>query len=255
MPPRALIADDETLLRDELADMLAIAWPDLEIVATPGDGPATVAALEAHQPDIAFLDIRMPGFSGLEVAARLGALPRRPHVVFVTAYDNHAVEAFEHQAADYLLKPLTPERLAVTVTRLRNLLSQAQPAPDLSALLAALQRQTAPAAPTPLRWIRAAVGDTIKLIAVDDVIYFAATDKYVAVFTREGESLIRTPLKELADQLDPACFQQIRRGTIVNLRHVQSATSDLRGHLALRLNGRPETLQVSRSYTHLFRQM
>lgn len=254
MNPRALIADDEALLRAELVDMLAAAWPELEIVATPGDGPAALAALIAHQPDVAFLDIRMPGFSGLEVAAQLGGLGKRPHVVFVTAYDAHALEAFEHQAADYLLKPLTPERLARTVTRLRALVSQAQPAPDLGALLQALQKQVAPATP-PLRWIRAAVGDSVRLIAIDDVIYFAAADKYVAVFTREGESLIRTPLKELAEQLDPAVFQQIHRGTVVNLRHVQVASTDARGHLVLRLNGRPETLQVSRSYTHLFRQM
>ncbi|WP_341678178.1 LytTR family DNA-binding domain-containing protein [Niveibacterium sp. SC-1] len=252
--PRALVADDEPLLAAELVDLLQAAWPELELLPIAPDGPSALAALEAQQPDFAFLDIRMPGLTGLEVAARLESLPRAPQLVFVTAYDQYALEAFERAAVDYVLKPATAERIARCVARLKQRVAAPAPQPDIAGLLAALAQQQAPRT-APLRWIRAAVGDTVRLIPIDEVIYFGATDKYVAVFTAEGESLIRVPLKDLVPQLDPAHFAQVHRGTVVNLRHVESVTPDGRGHLDLRLRGRPETLTVSRSYTHLFRQM
>lgn len=254
-PIRALIADDEPMLRADLADELARLWPELQIVAEAEDGPAALAACRATRPQIAFLDIRMPGLSGMELARTLLAEGHAPLMVFVTAYDSFAIEAFEREAVDYLLKPVTEARLAQCIGRLKKRLDTPQATPDLSALLAALQGGMAAAAPARLNWIRAAVGDTVKMIAVSDVVYFAATDKYIAVFTREGESLIRTPLKELLEQLDPAQFQQIHRGMIVNLHHVQSARPDGNGRVLLRLAGRAETLTVSRSYAHLFRQM
>ncbi|MCX9154801.1 LytTR family DNA-binding domain-containing protein [Niveibacterium sp. 24ML] len=255
-PISALIADDEPLLRADLADELARLWPELQIVAQAEDGPAALAACRAAKPQIAFLDIRMPGMSGMDVARALLAEGTAPLMVFVTAYDSFAIEAFEREAVDYLLKPVTEARLAQCIGKLKKRLEAPAATPDISALLAALQGSLAgQAAPARLNWIRAAVGDTVKMIPVSEVIYFAATDKYIAVFTREGESLIRTPLKELLDQLDPVHFQQIHRGMIVNLRHVQNARSDGNGRVLLRLAGRPETLTVSRSYAHLFRQM
>jgi len=252
---RAIVADDEPLLRADLVDALQQIWPELEIVAEAGDGDAALAACRAQRPEIAFLDIRMPGQSGMSVAQTLLNEGNAPLVVFVTAYDSFAVEAFEREAVDYLLKPFTTQRLAHCVEKLRKRLAQPAPAPDLGSLIAALQRGIAQVPAAKLNWVRAAVGDTVKLLAVKDVVYFAATDKYVAVFTQDGESLIRTPLKELLDQLDPADFQQIHRGLIVNLRHVQSARPDGNGRVLLKLAGRPETLTVSRSYAHLFRQM
>ncbi|GAA5178661.1 LytTR family DNA-binding domain-containing protein [Niveibacterium umoris] len=254
-PARAIVADDEPLLRAELVDELRRLWPELQIVAEAADGDAALAACQTHQPDIAFLDIRMPGQSGMAVAQALVAAGKAPLFVFVTAYDNFAIEAFEREAVDYLLKPLNVERLAQTLGKLQKRLSAPAPAQDLSALIAAVQRQIAPQPAAHLNWVRAAVGETVKLIPIADVIYFAATDKYVAVFTQEGESLIRTPLKDLIDQLNPADFQQVHRGMIVNLRHVQSARPDGNGRVLLKLAGRPETLTVSRSYVHLFRQM
>lgn len=255
-PTTALVADDEPLLRAELVDELRALWPALHVVAEAADGQTALAACEAARPDIAFLDIRMPGLTGLEVAQQLQARGTLPAVVFVTAYDQFAIEAFERAAFDYLLKPVRRERLAATVNRLQQRLADPTSAPDLDAVLAAL-RQALPGAapPTWLHWVRAAVGDTVRLIAVEDVVYFAATDKYVAVFTREGESLLRTPLRELGEQLDPAHFQQIHRGVIVNLRHVRSARTDGNGRAVLSLDGRPETLLASRRYAHLFRPM
>lgn len=252
---RAVVADDEPLLRADLVDALRQLWPALQIAAEADDGDAALAACRAQRPDIAFLDIRMPGQSGMSVAQTLLNEGVAPLLVFVTAYDSFAVEAFEREAVDYLLKPFTMQRLEHCITKLRKRLEQPATAPDLASLIAALQRGASPAPAARLNWVRAAVGDTVKMLAVKDVIYFAATDKYVAVFTQEGESLIRTPLKELLDQLDPADFQQIHRGLIVNLRHVQSARPDGNGRVLLKLAGRPETLTVSRSYAHLFRQM
>lgn len=261
--PRAVLADDEPLLLAELRDQLAEAWPALHIVAEAGNGPAAFDAIVRQRPDVAFLDIRMPGLTGLEVAQRIATeLPAdaRPRIVFVTAYDDHAIEAFEQAALDYLLKPLTPARLAVSVARLREALAQRDAsraqgisaAPDaLAAALARLLPQTA--APAPLRWVKAAQGGTVRMIPLDEVCYFSATDKYTAVFTRDGEALLRTPLKTLLERLDPARFTQIHRATIVNLDQIVDARPECSGNWTVGLRHRPERLTVSRSYAHLFR--
>lgn len=250
----ALIADDEPHLAAHLAQHLEALWPELDIVASAANGLEALERIEALHPDIAFLDIRMPGLSGLEVARRLN---RPCRLVFVTAYDQYAVEAFEREAVDYLLKPVSDERLQQAITRLRNTL--AQPAPALpDALLNQLQGLLAgqlPGKPAPLRWIKAQVGQTVRLVAADDICYFQSADKYTAVFTRDAELLIRTPIKELAEQLDPEQFWQIHRGTLVNVRQIAGAKHDALGRVSLQLKDRPDTLAVSRGYAHLFRQM
>ena len=247
---RAIIAEDEPHLAKDLRRRLARLYPDLEIVAVLADGVAAAEALTTLSPDVAFLDIRMPGMSGLEVA-RLA--PPHCRVVFVTAFDDHAVAAFEQAAADYLLKPVSDERLAHCVARLQR---RVQVAPE--SLLAQLQTllQTAKLnKPEPLRWIRAQVGQTVRLVAVEEVCYFQSVDKYTAVMTRDAELLLRTSLKELLGQLDAEYFWQVHRGIIVNVRYLDAARHDLLGRVTLTLRERPETLAVSRSYTHLFKQM
>ena len=246
----ALLADDEPHLVTHLAQRLARLWPELGIVATTGNGLEALERIQALRPDMAFLDIRMPGLSGLEVAARL-TVPCR--LVFVTAYDQFAVQAFEREAVDYLLKPVTDERLGRTLARLRG--SEAAPLPET--LLASLRDllRAAPGAPGPLRWIKAQAGQTIRLVGVDEICYFQASEKYTTVVTRDAELLIRTSIKELAEQLDPAQFWQIHRSTLVNVRQIAAARHDAMGRLALQLKHRPETLPVSRTFAHLFRQM
>ncbi len=253
MSPTALIADDEPLLAEDLRRRLAALWPELEIVAICHDGPAALARLEAHKPEIAFLDIRMPGLSGLEVAAQLD-YPCQ--VVFVTAYDQYAVEAFEKAAIDYVLKPADEARLAKTIGRLRRAI-RAPSGSERSRLAEALEKVSlrGTAQPAPLKWIRASVGDAVRLVPVAEVRYFQAADKYTAVMTAAGELLIRTPIKELAEQLDAESFWQVHRGTIVNARYVSAARHDESGRVLLSLRDRPETLTVSRAYAHLFRQM
>ena len=244
---RALIAEDEPNLAADLARRLARLWPQLEIAAVVHDGLAAREALAELAPDVAFLDIRMPGLSGLEVAR--GA-PAGCRVVFVTAYDEHAVAAFDAAAADYLLKPVADARLEQCIARLR-----AAPAHDPGDLLARV-RALLPVVPNPpLRWLRAQVGQITRLVAVEAVCYFQAGDKYTSAVTREGEFLLRTPIKELLPQLDPDQFWQVHRGTLVNVGQIVAAKRDLLGRLALNLRDRPETLAVSRSYAHLFRQM
>jgi DNA-binding LytR/AlgR family response regulator len=256
--PRALIADDEPHLAAYLRERLAAIWPDLHIVGVAGDGPEALRLIDAHDPDVLFLDIRMPGLTGLEVARRVAA---GVHVVFVTAYDQYAVSAFEREAIDYVLKPVSDERLRETVRRLRERIRSAAPPEGLAAALETLGRMlptlagSVPGAPERLAWVRAAIGNQVRLIAVDEVCYFKANDKYTSVFTRDGEALIRTSLKELSEQLDPARFWQIHRGTIVNLAHVASSTRDLSGRIQVRLKSRPEMLAVSRAFAHRFRQM
>jgi DNA-binding LytR/AlgR family response regulator len=256
--PTALLADDEPHLLAHLAQRLATQWPELALVATCGNGLEALERIQTLRPDMAFLDIRMPGLSGLEVAARL-AVPCR--LVFVTAYDQFAVEAFEREAVDYLLKPVSDERLGRTLARLRDLTGPPPPPPgtllaQMQALLAGagLGGPAGPAA-TPLRWIKAQAGTTLRLVAVDEVHYFQANGKYTSVFTREAELLIRTPIKDLAEQLDPDLFWQVHRGTLVNVRQIAAARQDALGRLTLHLKQRPETLPVSRGYAHLFRQM
>jgi DNA-binding LytR/AlgR family response regulator len=248
---KALIADDEPLLALSLKTALADAWPELEIAAVVPNGLEAVQAAERLRPDVAFLDIQMPGLTGLEAASeiadRLGEAA--PAIVFVTAYDEYAARAFDVAAVDYLLKPASVERLAQTVARLKTSRGGLE---ELARQLRALGT-LAPKA-TPIRQVRAAAGDSVKLIPLEDVCYFQAADKYTTVVTAGGEDLIRTPLKELAPQL-PEIFQQVHRGTIVNLDEVASAVRDEAGRVALRLRHRKETLAVSRVYADLFRAM
>lgn len=250
--PRALIADDERLMREQLKGRLAQAWPELEIVAEAANGPEAIEQAAASEPQIAFLDIRMPGLSGIEVAAQLD---EAIHIVFVTAYDEYAIQAFDRGAVDYLLKPVAPERLQRSVERLKSQLAQ-PPARD-GELLAELMRQLktkAPAKPN-LEWIQASIGDRLEFIAVDEVLFFQAADKYTRVVRPAGEALIRKPIYELLNELDGARFWQVHRSTIVNIKAIQDVTRDFRGHPLIRLKGNDEKLEVSRSFTHLFKQM
>ena len=247
---RAVIADDEPHLAEHLRARLADLWPELEVLPLAANGLEALEAIEAASPEVAFLDIRMPGLTGLELAGRIG---EAIHVVFVTAYDQYAVDAFDRDAVDYVLKPVTDERLARCVERLKAKLAGAEAPPALEEML----RRLAAALPAPqrLRWVRASRGEVVKQIAVDEVLYFQASDKYTCVLTREGESLIRTPLAELADQLDPATFWQVHRSTIVNMNEVASTRRDLGGRLLVCLKDGKTELAVSRAFAHRFKQM
>ncbi|TFW31648.1 LytR/AlgR family response regulator transcription factor [Massilia horti] len=260
MTIRALIAEDEPILAATLAKSLQRLWPELAIVAICPNGLDAVEQALELRPDILFLDIKMPGQTGLEaadeVAERWNASKPLPQVVFVTAYDDYAIDAFEQAAADYVLKPVNDARLGKTVERLRQRLANDGANSELPALLAQIGAMLPAEAPQPrLSIIRAAVGNQVRLIPVRDVVYFQAVDKYVSVVTQEGEALIRLSLKELLPQLDTDQFCQIHRGTIVNLSCVDRATRDDFGKLTLSLKNRPEKLRVSLLYTHLFRQM
>ncbi len=226
------------------------------------NGVQALELIDALAPEVVFLDIRMPGLTGLDLAARLCAGGRPPRVVFTTAHEEYALKAFEHAAFDYLLKPIGLERLQRTVDRLREALRASTPAPGVAPdALQALLRQLGAApgaaapAPAPLQWIRAAQGQDTRLIAIEEVIYFQSNDKYTSIFLQDGESLIRTPLSKLKEQLDPQQFWQIHRGVIVAARHVAGTRTDFRGRLHVRLKGREEQLVVSRNYVDLFRQM
>jgi DNA-binding LytR/AlgR family response regulator len=274
MQPSALIAEDEPLLAAALQTELARAWPDLRIAASVGDGISAVRQALALRPDVLFLDIRMPALNGLEAAAELAdawdeAAAPFPALAFVTAYDQYAVQAFETQAVDYILKPVQPERLRKSVQKLRQALDQrARPAPaphshldaaasQLRQLIAALQGSAAPA--TPLRQLQVspagAGAGTIRMVPVDDVLYLQAADKYVRVVTATGEHLLRTPLKDLLPQLDARQFWQIHRSTLVRADAIDSVQRDQSGKLHLRLRDSPDRLAVSRLYAHLFRAM
>ncbi len=262
--PTALIADDEPHLVEYLRSKLATLWPGLHVVATAANGDEALAAIAAHRPDIAFLDIRMPGRTGLEVAQQLPVGDRRPRVVFVTAYDQYAIDAFDAEAVDYLLKPVDDERLSRSLAKLRRALAAAEPAPELAQLLAKLSARLTPApAAAFLRWIRAskhtADGEITEQIAVADVLYFQADDKYTSVHVRQGnevrEWLIRVPLADLCAQLNPDDFQRIHRSVIVNMNAVAGTRRDLTGKLFVRLRGHGRELPVARSYAELFRQM
>ena len=255
--PRGLIAEDEQLLRDELAALVREAWPELEIVAVCEDGAEALEAMAAHRPDVAFLDIRMPGLTGLDVAAAAAESSPATQVVFVTAYNQYAIDAFERGAVDYLLKPVAPARLAETVKRVKSrLASGSLDAAALAQVVAQLRGQprVEPAQP-PLQWITASSGRETRLILVEDVAYFQADDKYTVVMTADGESLIRKPIRDLLEVLDPAVFRQVHRSTIVNLKAVAGVTRDESGRGTLRLRNRPETLPVSLSFMPLFKNM
>jgi len=251
--PTALIADDEEGMRQQLRSRLQEAWPQLEIVAEAANGIEAVALAGQHQPDIVFLDIRMPGLSGIE-AARM--LFNRCHLVFVTAYDQYAIEAFEQGALDYLLKPAGGERLKTTCARLQSLIGT-QPSNIERQLSQLLSRQgSKPAAqPEYLRWIQAVVGANLRMISTREVLFFQADEKYTRVQTEQSEVLIRKTLKELADELDPNEFWRIHRSTLVRVDAIQEVTRDLRGRQMVRVRNFPELLEVSRGHTHLFQQM
>jgi DNA-binding LytR/AlgR family response regulator len=245
--PTAVVAEDEPVLRAQLVAMLKIAWPELDVLCAAEDGAQAVDALERHAPDVLFLDILMPGLTGLDVARHASG---RCHVVFVTAYDQFAVAAFEEGAADYLMKPLTPARLATACSRVRQRLADMPP--SLEHLLDTLAR--ARARPY-LRWINASRGADVALVTVDEICYFQADTKYTRAVTAGAEYLIRKPLRELLEELDPTLFWQIHRSTIVNVNAIASLSQDFRGHLVARLKTRTETLPVSQPFAHLFRQM
>jgi DNA-binding LytR/AlgR family response regulator len=251
MSPTALIADDEPHLAEHLRARLSALWPELEVLPLAANGLEALRAIEEDQPAVAFLDIRMPGLTGLELAARIEP---RTHVVFVTAFDQYAVEAFDRDAVDYVLKPVTDERLEKCIARLKRKLAAAERPPALDEVLARLARAL-PEAAGHLRWVRALKGDVVQQIAVDDVLYFQASDKYTCVVTREGESLIRMSLAELAAQLDARTFWQVHRGTVVNMDEVASTRRDLGGRVFVKLKDGRTELPVSRAYAHLFKQM
>jgi DNA-binding LytR/AlgR family response regulator len=252
---KAIIAEDEPLLAQQLKTLLGRAWPELSVVAIAGNGPAAVEAIERERPEVAFLDIRMPGMSGLEVAAeladRLGE--HVPAIVFVTAYDEFALEAFDLAAVDYLLKPVTEERLARCIERLKKKPHGVDAL--VSQLRQVLKTEASENPVEPLRILRAGIGDTVKMIPIEEVCYFQASDKYTGVVTRDGDALIRIPLKELLPQLPAGRFAQIHRGTIVNLAEIAAAVRDDAGRVSLKLRNRKEALPVSRLYADQFRQM
>ena len=249
MPPTALIAEDEDLLREQLVELLHAAWPDLEILAAVDDGAAAMRELERLRPDVLFLDIQMPEASGLDVARRASG---RCHVVFVTAYDQFAVAAFEQGAVDYVMKPLTGRRIATAIERLKQRLGSAPV--SLNGLVDDLARPPRRNGDY-LRWINASQGKDLQLVTVDEVRYFQSDTKYTRVVAAKREGLIRKTIKELVQELDPMTFWQIHRATIVNLNAVATVGRDLQGNVVLRLKDRPEVLKVSQPYAHLFRQM
>ena len=255
-----LIADDEPLLREALALQLSRVWPELEIVAEARNGREAIERFDALRPDVCFLDVHMPGLSGVDAARHIG---RRAHVVFVTAYDHYAVEAFAQGALDYLLKPVEPPRLAETVRRLEERMAAARPAVNSDDLIRQLEAQLSrlqDAAPAPLRWLRAQAGQTLRLIAVEDVAYLRSDAKYTRVAWRGDageplEAFVRAPLKDLLAQLDREQFAQVHRAVVVNLRAVSHVRRRDNDTAEIHLKGRKEVLPVSRAYLHLFRQM
>ena len=274
---RAVLADDERLMREQLRARLAEVWPELEIVAEAKNGLEAVQLVQEHRPDIVFLDIRMPGLTGVEAARQIAQLPPRPtpegedgsddddlvpEIDFITAYDQYAVEAFEQGVADYVLKPAERDRLQLTVERIRKRLAarasgdDAPPGPNLQQLLHKLSAGLHPgAAPQYLQWIQATVGQAIQMIPVDDVLFFISDEKYTRVQTAQVEALIRKPIKELVDEVDPRLFWQIHRSTLVAVKAIAGVTRDFRGRQIVSVKGHGEKLEVSRSYTGLFKGM
>ena len=272
---RAVLADDERLMREQLRARLAQVWPELQIVAEAKNGLEAVDLVAQHRPEIVFLDIRMPGMTGVDAARQIAQMELADdehllEIVFITAYDEYAVQAFEQGAADYVLKPAEPERLARTAARIRERLAarnmavsdtagseQATAAPPLQQLLHRLAAGLNPAgaAPAYLQWIQATVGQSIQMIAVAEVLFFISDEKYTRVQTAQLEALIRKPIKELVDELDPKDFWQIHRSTLVNVKAIAGVSRDLRGRQIVAVKGHPERLEVSRSYSQLFKGM
>ena len=249
--PTAIVAEDEPMLADELVEHLGALWPQLQVVACVVDGVAALHAVEEHAPTIAFLDIHMPRLTGLDVARQIS---KRCHVAFITAFDQHALEAFEAGALDYVLKPVTAARLLTTVQRLKARIEETPP--DLGHLL----EQIAPRIHRPttgayLQWIKASRGAALRLITVDEIMYFRADSKYTVVATADSEALIKKSIRELAEELDPTMFWQVHRSSVVNVHAIDSVVRDSRGNMTLRLKGRSDTLPVAEQYHYLFRQM
>jgi DNA-binding LytR/AlgR family response regulator len=247
--PTAVLAEDEPLLADELEDMLRIVWPELRVVCRANDGVAALAEIDAHAPDMAFLDIHMPLIDGVDVARRIAD---RCHVIFITSFDQYAIDAFEAGVVDYVLKPPTHARLAATVQRLKTRL--AGPPEDLRRVLEGLTL-TAPTPPRYLQWVNASRGAAVRIITVDEIVFFRSELKYTQVATADSDALIRKTIRELADELDPTMFWQVHRSTLVNVHAIDTVIRDARGNLRLRLKQRPDILPVSEPYVHLFRQM
>ena len=270
MNPRAVIADDEPLMREQLRVRLREAWPELEIVGEARNGIEAVEKTATLQPDLVFLDIRMPGMTGIEAAREIATLEpadgaSAPEIVFVTAYDEYAIEAFEQGVVDYILKPADPERLRITVERIRKRLAMRSPpgtasgTPSQEGLQGLLERLQARLdggqAPGHLKWIQAQIGQQIQMIPVEEVLFFVSDEKYTRVQTAQIEALIRKPIKELVAELDPKQFWQIHRSTLVNARAIAGVSRDFRGRQLVSVKGRPEKLEVSRSYSQLFKGM
>lgn len=270
--PRAVIADDERLMRDQLRTRLHQVWPELDVVAEAKNGLEAVQAVKEHQPDVIFLDIRMPGLTGVEAAKEIAQLELSddallPEMVFITAYDQYAIDAFEQGVVDYVLKPAEPERLRLTAERLKTRLMQRAPefnghekdsspaTQSVQQLLHVLSAQVSGRPPQYLSWLQASVGQTLQLVPVEDVLYCASDDKYTRVQTAKQEFLIRKPIKELVEALDPSIFWQIHRSTLVNVRAIAGVLRDERGRQEVLVKGRSEKLQVSRSAAQLFRSM
>jgi len=247
----AVIADDEPLLRAQLKARLGKLWPELAIVHEMADGRDVDQVLAAHAPRLFFLDIHMPGVNGLEAARAIG---KRAHVVFVTAFDQYAVEAFEQGAIDYVLKPFNEDRLAATVERLKERLAGAAP-PPMEELLERLAGRLSPRPAEHLKWIKASLGQSVRLIPVEEVLFFQSDEKYTRVVTCDAEALIRKPIKELLDELDPDKFWQVHRATIVNVEAIAAVRRGLKDQAEIALKGHRETIIVSRNFTHLFKQM
>jgi DNA-binding LytR/AlgR family response regulator len=252
--PTAIIADDERLMRDQLRMRLGQVWPELDIVGEAKNGDEAVELVDQLKPDFTFLDIRMPGKTGMEAAAIIG---NKSQIVFVTAYDAYAIEAFERGAIDYVLKPPEPERLQITVDRLKARLNK--PAADINASVATMLAQLTEKIATPkqahLQWIQASIGQDLRMIPVEEILFFRSDEKYTCVQTEKYEALIRKPVRDLADELDPALFWQIHRATLVNVNAIEGVTRDIRGRHLVMIKGRPDKLEVSRSFLHLFKQM
>jgi DNA-binding LytR/AlgR family response regulator len=254
--PTAIIADDERMMRDQLKLRLSQVWPELQILAEAKNGEEAIELVQQHRPDFTFLDIRMPGKTGLDAAQAIGG---GSHIVFITAYNQYAVEAFERGAIDYVMKPAEAERLQLTCERLKARLAQTPPPPqtDMSEILAQLADKIGLAAPKPkyLQWIQASIGQDLRLIPVEDILFFRSDEKYTCVQTKTYEALIRKPVRDLAEELDPTLFWQIHRSTLVNVKAIDGVTRDLRGRHLVMVKGHTERLEVSRSFIHLFKQM